>query len=92
MPVRKRISRRREHLPAWSMVFQAGHDYFDDLQSIAVATDDYGRPDRKEVQAAWLKFGAAFLDQYNDRHHVPWAMRVFGEPWRKHRRARAEAN
>jgi len=89
MPVRRKVDRRKaEALPAWSMTFLAGHDYFDELSTIGVATDEYGRPNRQEAEAAWHRLGALFLaehaaEQARERHPIesePWALEAFGVP------------
>ncbi|WP_237684123.1 hypothetical protein [Pseudaminobacter soli (ex Zhang et al. 2022)] len=87
MPIRKRVDRRRaEALPAWRMVFQSGHDYFEDLADIGVPVDAYGRPDRAEAEAAWRQFGDLFLAECEDDFE-PWALSEFGPPSGRHRRA-----
>lgn len=89
MPIRARKSRRRlDAAPAWACAFECEFDYFDDLPEIGVHTDSYGLPDREEAEAAWHRYGAAFMAEWRARPHHPddldpWAFTAFGEPRRR---------
>ena len=71
---------RRDGLEAWAATFKSGWDFFADLPSVGVATDEYGRPSRGDALAAWRRLGEAFLADYCDPHVQPWALREFGRP------------
>ncbi len=88
MPVRrrkgKRLARIDEHA-AWSDVFECQYDFFGELPSIGVKTDQYDLPDPKVAAEAWQRLGAAFMAEWRSRPHhpdesEPWALTTFGEP------------
>jgi hypothetical protein len=72
------------------MIFQAGHDYFDDAKDAGIVVDEYGRADNAAVAEAWQRLGAEYLETWADKHVEPWAFREFGPPAGrgKHRRRR----
>ncbi|RVG18550.1 hypothetical protein CN231_10315 [Sinorhizobium meliloti] len=91
MPVRRRENKRRlaHGLEQWTFVFSTGHDYFGQLAEVGVETDQYGRPSMTEAEAAWKRFGEAFMEL--PRHPdlpAPWALETFGTPWVKAKRRR----
>lgn len=89
MPVKRRKAKvRADDLAAWETAFISEFDFFGDLERAGIDTDAYGRPSREDLEAAWHRFGEAFLDQYNDPHVKPWALREFGVPNARRRRAR----
>jgi len=94
MPPRPRLNKQRaEAAPAWSMVFQSGYDFFGEMAQIGVYTDEYGRPDRTEVEEAWNLYGDSFLANRAylpaaERELIPWALEQFGQPRGRRRHAR----
>lgn len=93
MPRKRRLSKSRPgDLVAWEMIFQAGHDYFEDAKDAGIDVDEYGRADHAAVAEAWQRLGAEYLESWTDRHAEPWALREFGSPTtnRKLRRRRGD--
>lgn len=89
MPVKRRKSKvRPDDLLAWQMLFQSGHDYFDDLPTAGIETDNYGRVDRAIAEAAWRRFGDEFMATWQDKYVEPWALEEFGEPRPRGKRRR----
>jgi hypothetical protein len=87
MPVKRRKAKVRPgDLAAWETAFISEFDFFGDLEWAGIETDAYGRPSREELAAAWHRLGEAFLDQYNDPHVEPFALREFGMPNTNRRR------
>jgi hypothetical protein len=68
------ISREREAW-AWSIMFDAGHDYFGTLTEIGASAAD--------ARAAWERSGATWLAYWRPQpgeDEEPWAWREFGPP------------
>lgn len=87
MPVRARKSRRRDQrseLDAWSMYFQSGYDFFDDLAAIGVVTNHHDVPDTEVAREAWQRLGQEYMtdrpSQNTEADREPHALRVFGQP------------
>ena len=85
MPVKRRPEKRRldpaTELAAWSLTFQCGTDYLQQLPRIGVRTNDYSRPDLAIAEDAWRRLGARFLAEPQERHPIPaWALTKFGDP------------
>lgn len=89
MPRKRRKSKARpDDLQTWEMIFQSGHDYFDDAKDAGIEVDDYGRADDAAVAEAWQRLGTEYLDTWADKHTEPWALREFGPPAVSGRRRR----
>ena len=75
MPVKRRNEKRRldpaTELAAWSMTFQCGTDYLQELPRIGVPTDNYSRPDLAVAEDAWRRLGTRFLAEPQERHLTP---------------------
>ncbi|MHA6297850.1 hypothetical protein [Devosia sp. CAU 1758] len=87
MPVRARKSRRRDvraEKEAWSMFFQSGFDFFNDLRDMGVETNQNGVPADDVAREAWQRLGRRFLDEFEGQpsQHGHYGVRVFGEPGR----------
>ena len=85
MPVKRRNAKRRLdptiELKAWSMTFQAGVDYLQELPRIGVRTNDHSRTDLAVAEDAWSRLGARFLQEEAEPDRgAPWGLREFGEP------------
>lgn len=81
MPRKRRLSKARPRdLVAWSMIFTAGRDYFDDAKDAGIQVDEYGRVDNASVAEAWQRLCAEYLESWTDPHAEPWALRKFGSP------------
>ncbi|WP_426611273.1 hypothetical protein [Bradyrhizobium sp. McL0616] len=85
MPVRKRNNKRRtaDGLDDWEWTFSMGWPLTGDLWGI-VELDDNGQPPRDVAQAAWRRFGAEFMAEFEAEHpngtdSVPWAVEQFGD-------------
>jgi hypothetical protein len=84
MPVKLRQPKKRRtfeaDLEAWSMMFECGYDYFNDLGFGSGGDgDDVAREAAPE---AWARLGAAFLANRpaNASRTVPWALETLGPP------------
>ena len=85
MPVKRRAEKRRldpaAELAAWSMTFQCGCDYLQELPRIGIQTDGCSRPDLAVAEDAWRRLGARFLAEPQDPRPTPaWALKQFGDP------------
>jgi hypothetical protein len=96
MPVKRRMAKRRvdpaAEVAAWDCMFDAGHDFFDDLRDIGVTAHHDRWADRVTIEAqrsellelteaAWHRLGHLFLiERKPDPHRTPWALGQFGEP------------
>ena len=84
MPVKLRQPKRRTtveaEVKAWSMLFECGYDYFNDL-GFGYGSDAV-EPARKAAPTAWKRLGAAFLASRpeNVSSDVPWALQELGPP------------
>jgi hypothetical protein len=82
MPVKMRKRKRRTdpaaELEAWSMLFECGYDYFNNL-GFGYGGDAVAREAAPE---AWRRLGSAFLASRpaNAPRAVPWALETLGEP------------
>ena len=81
MPAKRRASKRRaDAAPAWSVFFEAGHDFFGDLRPFGILDDETAHAHARE---AWGQFGDAFLcgrDPLQHNRAAPWALETFGDP------------
>ena len=81
MPAKRRASKRRaDAAPAWSVLFETGHDYFGDLRPFGIHDDATAHAGARE---AWAQFGDAFLrgrDPLQQNRAQPWALEEFGKP------------
>ena len=83
MPVKLRQPKRRTtvaaEVEAWSMLFECGYDYFNEL-GFGYGGDAV-EPARRAAPEAWRRLGAAFLTSRPENvSEVPWALQKFGEP------------
>lgn len=82
MPAKRRGGKRRldpaVELGAWASVFDSGYDFFNDLSTVGVEVDSYGRPARPAVEIAWRRLGANHLAERPAGETVPWAVAEFG--------------
>jgi hypothetical protein len=82
MPVKLRKPKKRRtfeaDLEAWSMLFECGYDFFNELE-FGYGSDDVARGAAPE---AWARLGAAFLANRpaNASRAVPWALETLGPP------------
>lgn len=87
MPTNRRpLKRRRVSLQgqarAWSVMFEAGFDYFDDLSPLGLNE----AAAKLEAEDAWHRLGALHLEQRDPAKRggaLPWAIAQFGDPMAK---------
>jgi len=84
MPVKRRKDRRKEAetLEKWDSVFASGYDFFEDLLTIGVTLDEYGRPPREVTATAWERLGCDFVSARDPHLGPSWAETEFGMPKR----------
>jgi hypothetical protein len=87
MSRKRRINKRRASpevaFQVWKDVLETGFDYFHDLASIGISTDQYGRPSSVDALAAWSLMGPRILAEWDLPDRQPWAEQEFGRPWEK---------
>jgi hypothetical protein len=82
----------RARLAAWRITFDAGYDFFSELEPLGIVEPCRVWPLSKQPAArrafmkaareAWHELGAAFLAQWKPHHEgdKPWALEEFGSP------------
>jgi hypothetical protein len=79
----------REEILQWRLVFETGHNWFDDVPGLGAdpAVDRRGwdaadGPYLAAVRAAWARLGVAFMAQWvpEEEGDTVWALRAFGDP------------
>lgn len=84
MPVKRRNAKRRisteQLFQVWQSVLETGYDFFSELRTIGVQTDQHRQPEREEAREAWRVFGGRVLAERDAGAQDPWGLTEFGDP------------